>query len=652
MDRGLYPEGVRVGQSDLKFTEDTRSFHILQRHRDNTTLGIVYGFSVVANGTLINIAPGYGYAPNGEFIELESSVNNLNLAEYTNGIRNFVIATYTETYDVAQPHETNGNTYPTEANRSVRISVLTELQYNSLPQNDSNLSNNDLDRSIIIAIVTANGTGVDLNSANIELPSNFTAGLTATISGSSINGVSTLRISPETNIGSGTLSYNSSTQQLTWVAPGDTTGTATGVSLGGVYDLISGSGVSLTVLVTAVQLPTTNVSTSVSISNIYNQNISRHTTTDIQHRSLIGSGIPTSKNPHGLTMDDLGIGESQTEVHQEIFHSNGIWKGSASTFLEANVNTGILPHELNITGPVTVDRLYLNGYTQNNLSSTIIRFADITEDAQILFDIYVNYGDQNISSLSKSERIRYGSTPPPQLSTVIQLRNISDLIPSGAATIMWDTSFGLNKIRFAAPGDSYGSNIARPVVDGVIRLFSNNPNYYIDVYVKASGDWPVIPTTVENLTISAVPSLDTRLKIASVLFSGSSTGFLGNGFNPANNPNLVCDQRLFGLLNNNNINDSVGKMSAVYSNGVVANNIEVPLVIGDLAEEAAHPDLVDKAVLHLNPRNDGTQAAIKLKDLNALPTGMPTGDSGYIVQVSGDLYFWNGTAWKQISILP
>lgn len=44
---------------------------------------------------------------------------------------------------------------------------------------------------------------------------------------------------------------------------------------------------------------------------------------DNYHRSLIGSGIPSARNPHGLTSDDLGFTD-QTGLHQKKYHSNGI----------------------------------------------------------------------------------------------------------------------------------------------------------------------------------------------------------------------------------------------------------------------------------------------------------------------------------------
>lgn len=44
---------------------------------------------------------------------------------------------------------------------------------------------------------------------------------------------------------------------------------------------------------------------------------------DHMHRSLIGSGIPNPKNPHGITPEDIGVAD-QGQIHQRKFHANGI----------------------------------------------------------------------------------------------------------------------------------------------------------------------------------------------------------------------------------------------------------------------------------------------------------------------------------------
>ena len=165
MDRSLYPEGVEVGQENLGRTEDTRSFHILERHTDNTYPGIVSGLEVTlnaGNNSLLDIASGYGYCSNGELVELITGITAIQLANYAIGTKNIICLIYTETNQDLKPHETDGDSYPTSANRSSRLRIYTETEFDLLPQTDDNLDNDALDRILIVAVVTAQGSGVSI----------------------------------------------------------------------------------------------------------------------------------------------------------------------------------------------------------------------------------------------------------------------------------------------------------------------------------------------------------------------------------------------------------------------------------------------------------------------------------------------------------
>ena len=339
MDRSLYPEGVEVHQRDLERTETTKSFHVRQRHIDTTVMGVVSGCEVTINGSsavLIDIASGSGYTPNGEYIEV-SSASTQSLADYANGVDNYVLAVYYETNLELQPHETNGESYPTSAIRSSRLVILTETEYNALSDTDDNLNNNAKDRALILAIVTAKGTGVSLTSNDVALPTIFDTAITASKT-NNITGVSLITLSRNTESGTGILSYTSATQRITWQAPDDTNpGASQVISTSGTYTLKS-STISKTITILVVSsLPGSNATDNVTISNIYAQDISRLSSEDIQHRGLLGSGIPTTTNPHGLTLVDLGA-TSEMLTHQDRFHANGILKESAADVLKIEVD--------------------------------------------------------------------------------------------------------------------------------------------------------------------------------------------------------------------------------------------------------------------------------------------------------------------------
>ena len=90
-----------------------------------------------------------------------------------------------------------------------------------MSQTDTNLDNTDLDRSLIVAIVTAAGSGIAISANDITLPSPFSGGITANNTTNNITGVSIVRINTSTLTGTGTLNFTVGSSELTWIAPGD-----------------------------------------------------------------------------------------------------------------------------------------------------------------------------------------------------------------------------------------------------------------------------------------------------------------------------------------------------------------------------------------------------------------------------------------------
>jgi len=617
MDRSLYPDGVEVNQTDLSNSEEQRSFHILKRNTSVSSTGVVYGLLTTQNGIFIDISSGYGYAPNGELVELLSPITNAQLSNYANGTKNYVLLIYTESNDKLKPHETNGESIPTRANRSYRLAIYTETDYNALPDTDDNLNNDAKDRALVVAIVTAQGVGISLTSSNIEIPSAFSGGTSATIQGV-LSGVDIIRINSDTPSGIGSIEFTVIGKLLVWIAPGDSSGTSVDISAGGVFILTSQpSGLTLTVLISNALLPVTDTVVSVTVTNIYKQSILRNTALDIQHRSFIGSGIPKPNNPHGLTPGDLGLGETQTEFHQQVFHSNAITTNSSPTFLEPSINTGAVPHKIDLVAPIAGDSVYIGGFPHNQINGTNILFADVVDDVNVLFDVFAVVGTGNfITSFDKYERIRYLDAPPPPISAVAQLRDISDSVPAGAALLRWD---GAN-LQFQAPGDSFGAAVAVQVspTAQTIRLFSSTEDYWIDLYVRDISFWGAIVIVDEDLVISTPPTLsewDDRFLISRTLFTGSGTGFLGNGFGSANSPNDPNDKRIFGLTGNNRISSDVGKFQIRTIDNINVSNF--------------------------------SQLPIQMKSYAALPPG-PYGEAGVLGVQGTNLYFWDGTSWNLV----
>jgi len=548
MDRSLYPEGVEVHQSDLKHTEDTRSFHILQRHIDNTFPGVVAGLSVTpntGNPALLDVEAGYGYTSDGELAELESGITAVSLANSSVGVENLVVLVYTESYDRPQPHETSGDSFPTEANRSVRLRVFTRAQYDALPESDDNFDNDARNRTLIAASVIAQGSGVSIPSSAIQLPPIFGSAINIANLTNNVTGVTISSAEAGTANGNGTLVFNFNDGTLTWTAPDDTTGNPVNVLDGGFFELESfPSNKTLTVFVSSAILPVSNQTDTIQVQNLYYEDAPRHSSNDIHHRSLVGSGVPTPNNPHGLTLSDLGISGTPIEEHQTLMHSNGIRRDSDITTLQAVVNTGASPDELSITvGPNFY--VYLRGTLFISSNQTAVPMTDVVDNTQILFEIFAKNGPNSQTDIEKRERVRFDTLST--LTTYVQLRDLSEGTVAGAGQIAFTTASNL--LTYTAPGDSAGPAKAIPSSGSLpMRLFSNNGIDYIDLLVSSSlgtfGD------LIGPLTISDRPTtneLKDRLHICTVVYSGAATGFLGNGFGVNNAPNEVLDKRLFGI---------------------------------------------------------------------------------------------------------
>jgi hypothetical protein len=567
MDRSLYPEGVEVHQRDLARTETTKAFHIIERHQRTSNMGLVSG-SVVLNAgdaTLINVNPVFGFVPNGEIVETAVITPALALADYANGAINYVTAVYTEVNEELQPHETESESQPTSAVRSARIRVFTETEYTGLPDTDDNLNNDAADRALVIARVTGKGVGIALTNDDIEPATPFPSAITAVNTTENITGTVLSNIDKTTNTGTGSLQFEFAAQEIKWKAPGDSAfGAATSLPTSGIFDVISPSGKILTLIVVKSSLPLSDQTDTIVVSNIYSQSVNRHTSEDEFHRSLLGSGTPTLTNPHGLTLQDLGSSSGIVEIHQDEFHSNGIIKQSAATCLECSINTGSVPHEIDVVDPTGDDKFFLNGNEFTSIQTNTITFTDLTDDAHAIFNIYVVEGIGGVAILERRERVRFtNASPPPFVTTYLQLVNISDDVPAtAAARVQFDD--GADTLEFDSGTGNFGTPVSIPSSDGIVRLYDENDQYFIDVNVRASIAG--VGTQLEGLTISTPlteEEAEARLLLAAVLFSGSATGFAGYGFGAANSPNDVVDGRLFGTLGVDNIRDDVGVLDII-----------------------------------------------------------------------------------------
>lgn len=549
MNKSLYPESVEVHQRTLEYTESSKAAGINELAVDATTRGVLSGLAVTVtafpNDTRIDVAAGSGYAPNGEFMALGVAQIGQQLVDQTLGGVNYVLLVYDELLSLPESHETDGSTRNTRATVSPRVAVLNASQYAALSATDPILTNNALDRALVLATVVGNGVSVALTGGSITTPTHFTNALQAT-QPVNITGTAITFLDPTTALGTGTLSYTASTHTITWQAPGEgSPGSGVVLTTSIPYTLTSSGGKQLIIDVSYTLLPVTNKTDSIVVVNIYNQSIPRFSAEDFLHRTYIGSGIPTIKNPHGLTIGDLSpTADGTLEEHQNLEHANGIVRSSSASLLSCIVNPAPAPDELDVTAFSANDFLYVHGHKVTSINgSNIVSFASASTNVST-YGIYITRD----GALIKSLRVQYPNVGVSLLFDKTQIANISENIGAGTKNLVW-TSGG--QISFDG-----GLSKTAPSVDTMMRLFSADEVSYVDVFVKGSATPGSTQTDI--MTFFTQQDLTQVFQLCYLPWAGSAAGFLGLGFSAGNSPNNVFDKRLYGTTSPNNMRDDAG----------------------------------------------------------------------------------------------
>ena len=530
--RWLAPEGCEVHSNAIDFEIDTRIFEHAQALLDESSMGVDTGLAVTVNGvdsTRIDVALGAGYAPNGAFVEFPVGQSSVQLASSVLGTVNLVILFYTEVQGTPVPHETNATSPNSRSSRSSRLRVYTLAQYNALAATDDNNLNTDArDRGLVVARVTATGGG--LTSGNIQLPRTFSTINYATTP-INITGVTITAVSSGTQEGNGTLTFTSAGTFLKWQAPNETAGGNVAVGAGGSFTLTSGGGSTLQVSVITASLPVADKTDTITITNLYSQVVPRFSAVDAYHRSLLGTGTPTPTNPHGIRVEDIGgIGLAELETHQDVEHSNGIWRGSASNVLLCSIDETTAPDRILVVAPAGVDTYYVNGRRLSTLASSAVTFSSAPANA-VLFEVLVD----NTGILSTSQRLVW---PSPRLVTGVEIIDLSDSTAAGSRTLSF---------TFAGSLLSWGGGPAAGVsAGGRFRLISSDEASIVDVHVVAAS----LPGSNQSdvMTINARASDDTFMRIGVVNWTGSATGFLGYTPSRGVTAAQMLDKRTFGTL--------------------------------------------------------------------------------------------------------
>ncbi|MFA5132686.1 MAG: hypothetical protein WC444_05190 [Candidatus Paceibacterota bacterium] len=502
MKRAEYFNKTIPTEDQLNYTEDSKVSALLERLRSDSQLGVVNGFIVTVNpvdSTLIDVGPGEGYT-GGKYRQLDikgeysgeriSTINDSTsgstnfytvqgqaLASYVAGIKNYVSLVYAEVEDTAlaeidypfTPHNTI-------VRDSFSVSVLAETDWNLLSLNEKR-------RRFLVAIITANGAGVPLTASSIQQVVQPKSHPTPT-QPSNVSGAIITSLSQETLIGAGTLRYESSTKKLYWTAPGSTEGAGVTVTSSGSFTLYSFDVIYwITVEVTYASLPAGDETDSIDIISLYGSIIPRFSAVDSVHRDMVGSGVPTLSNPHGMTIDDLPGGGFD---HADLFHRNGISYDSDPAQLECIINPDPGVDEILINNLGGFD----NSFLVDGRVYEVVEGVPAGTDAVLSFD--------TVPSPDSGEYLIYldsaGSLHSVKIGEVLWDANIyivdmSNKTP-GNATITWN-AIG-NVLTYQAPGDGAPgaavriTGFASPTDPQLYKLYSSDLDNWVIVEMIGS----------------------------------------------------------------------------------------------------------------------------------------------------------------------
>jgi len=543
MDRALYPDSVEVDNSALGYTESTKIDQILDRTLAIAQVGILSGLVVSVNTTnnqLVDVSSGQTFVVNGELAVLSADQIGIPLADNTNGIVNYVIINYVETDTTPEPSEDGLNIEYTLVESAGVVSILTQAQYNALlPSDQQNME--------VIASIVATGGAI---SPSLITQSSSFSNVLAPSQPSTITGVTIIHIDSTTPTGTGTLDFDASppnssdpsipAPRIRWQSPGDgVPGTYVNIPSNGVYSLVANSGHTLTIQVISVTLPLIDVTEPIQVVSLYTQPIVRTTAADYLHRTYVGSGTPSTSNPHGLTFADLGGSPNQqVEAHQLLMHSNGIRKGSNSVFLYTSVIpvSGPSPDYIAITGPISGDTYYVNGVELLSITNNQITFLTSISFSRSLYDLFVD------SAGTPGRALRVEHPVAPTVNGVVVI-DLSDNIGAGNYDLTYDS---------AARTLTWGSG--PPVLvraNGNYTLYDDAGNYVtLNVGVTTDLGYGTLPITggpiyIDSIQVFAIVDRKIYFELGYVPWDGSDL----LGWTVAlTNPRQTMDKRLFGTM--------------------------------------------------------------------------------------------------------
>ena len=565
--RTIWNAGVEVHQRHLDNEQNERIDDNNRLIANTSTSGVVSGLAVTLNNntfgpppTKVDIAIGTGYAPNGEWLDLTVALSAVPLpTTVVNGVY-YVILMQDEVASNPEAHESDGLTRNTKMVNSPRVVTMVKADYLNLPTSDTTLSNNALDRALVVAICTVNSTNTGML---IENPTAYQSTLSVT-QPTNTSGVVIIDIAsgttPSADVlpipANGILAWNGTA--FTWTPPGGAVGVLVIPTISGVvvvYDATTNFTITLNVTFSA--LPSYATSDQITVTNIYTALAPRFTAKDSQHRGMLGTGIPSATNPHGMTMEDLAPGASGTLVaHQDNMHTGGLLRASSINLLKAAI-TNAGTDFVAFTGFGGPDLAFINGRQITSAAPLTVTFTSGIPADPCTYDIWLGQ-DGNIF-----KQLRTQFLTSTALNTIVQIL---------------DTNFAPNTYTLAWDGTNYsfdsGPGVVKPLNDHFIRLYGKDHVSYVDLFVSASPPGPAVSVLV---TVSAQPDVTLAIPLCSVP-SIFTAGTLGYGFGATR---LAYDKRVWGTLDELNTRKDAGMINAakavgeLLGDGIIVQDVQI-----------------------------------------------------------------------------
>lgn len=324
MNRSKYVDGVEIGAEQLNFTEQSK---IEALKRIVTVFGVcgpVKGCVVVPDANdpyKISVTAGEGYTYGGNYYKIVTNVDGIVISNNI-GVKNYVAVKVMEKEELKLPHVITGVVYATKVVDEYEIVVLTEQQWLSLV---------DKDMYSLLAVVTGSGGFVRISDI-ARPPVGVASLLFVERQPTVVTGVKFRTVSSNAPLGEMRLKFRiesgGSVKVLSVRFKGEVQyGQEVMIGASGVYRLWNALGtVYVQVEVDPFMLPLESVEEVLNVIDLFAQaDLALGTMKDSVHRGLMGSGMPSPRNPHGQTLDDLDPGVYQNLiVHRLREHTPGI----------------------------------------------------------------------------------------------------------------------------------------------------------------------------------------------------------------------------------------------------------------------------------------------------------------------------------------